>query len=393
MLTSYAQNFEDVILWRALKHVEKGLYIDVGAQDPVVDSVSLAFYQRGWRGVHVEPTSAYAQKLREARPDETVIQAAAGMKEGHIPFWEFPGTGLSTGDPAVAARHEGDNRECVRVEVPCVPLAQILDAQGDRPIHWLKIDVEGMEQDVIESWSPSPARPWIVVVESTKPLSEEPNHSTWDAKLLARGYEFVYFDGLNRYYVSNDQPQLRTVFGPGPNVFDAFQLGSTSVFVREINTGLGREIERRTAEVEMLRRKVGADAGRDRDIQRLSEQREIELKIANELLSAMRSSTSWRLSAPMRWLGRSARGALRPALERAFRTIQQYPSLKPVVRKVASLAPPIERRLVRFAAIARSADAVRPVVANYAANHSGAIGTPRPLSLRARQILADLDAC
>lgn len=28
---SYAQNFEDVMLYRALKHVEKGFYIDVGA--------------------------------------------------------------------------------------------------------------------------------------------------------------------------------------------------------------------------------------------------------------------------------------------------------------------------------------------------------------------------
>ena len=49
-LTSYAQNFEDVILWRALKHVEHGFYIDIGAQDPVIDSVSLAFYQQSATG-------------------------------------------------------------------------------------------------------------------------------------------------------------------------------------------------------------------------------------------------------------------------------------------------------------------------------------------------------
>ena len=49
-ITSYAQNFEDVILWRALEHVERGFYIDIGAQDPVVDSVSLAFYERGLAG-------------------------------------------------------------------------------------------------------------------------------------------------------------------------------------------------------------------------------------------------------------------------------------------------------------------------------------------------------
>ena len=56
MFISYAQNFEDVILWRALKHVENGFYIDIGAQDPVIDSVSRGFYEKGWRGLHVEPT-------------------------------------------------------------------------------------------------------------------------------------------------------------------------------------------------------------------------------------------------------------------------------------------------------------------------------------------------
>ena len=42
---SYAQNFEDVLLWRALRDIEHGFYVDVGAQDPVTDSVSLSFYE------------------------------------------------------------------------------------------------------------------------------------------------------------------------------------------------------------------------------------------------------------------------------------------------------------------------------------------------------------
>ena len=40
---SYAQNFEDVMLRRVLKHVENGFYIDVGAQDPSADSVTKLF--------------------------------------------------------------------------------------------------------------------------------------------------------------------------------------------------------------------------------------------------------------------------------------------------------------------------------------------------------------
>ena len=31
---SYAQNAEDVMLWRALRHVERGFWIDVGAAEP-----------------------------------------------------------------------------------------------------------------------------------------------------------------------------------------------------------------------------------------------------------------------------------------------------------------------------------------------------------------------
>jgi hypothetical protein len=73
MFTSYAQNFEDVMLRRALQNVARGFYIDVGAQDPIVDSVSMGFYEEGWRGVHVEPVAAYAAKLRAQRPDEIVM--------------------------------------------------------------------------------------------------------------------------------------------------------------------------------------------------------------------------------------------------------------------------------------------------------------------------------
>ena len=65
---SYAQNFEDVMLWRALRGVENGSYIDVGAADPEVHSVTAAFYKRGWRGVNVEPNGEFFDKLRERRP-------------------------------------------------------------------------------------------------------------------------------------------------------------------------------------------------------------------------------------------------------------------------------------------------------------------------------------
>src|SRR6476659_9519982 len=178
MFVSYAQNFEDVMLWRALKGVEGGFYVDVGAQDPVVDSTSLAFYQHGWRGVHIEPVPAYAKLLRERRPDEVVIQALVGSTNCLMPFFELPQTGLSTTSRDTAMRHKEAGFVVQESLMPCVTLAEALSPFLGREIHWLKIDVEGSERQVLEGWGLK-LKPWVVVIESTVPLSQIESNQHW----------------------------------------------------------------------------------------------------------------------------------------------------------------------------------------------------------------------
>ena len=282
MITSYAQNFEDVILWRALKHIGPGFYIDIGAYDPVIDSISLCFYEQGWRGVHIEPCRASAEKLRTARPDERVIEAAIGTRENNIPFWEVSNTGLSTGDPALATLYEASNRKVVRIEVPCMRLSRLLTEYRDIDIHWLKIDAEGMEHEVIESWRPAQARPWIVVVESTKPNSREPIFSDWEPLLSELGYEYAYFDGINRFYVSREREDLKKHFGPGPNLFDGFFLSGHSPFCARLRQET-MELEARVMELEARVKSLKAE------------------------LATIYRSTFWRLTAPLRGVDRSLR--------------------------------------------------------------------------------------
>lgn len=252
---SYAQNFEDVILWRALKHVESGFYIDIGAQDPSVDSVSRGFYEQGWRGLHVEPTPVYAHKLREARGDEEVIEAAIGAGDANIVLYEIPGTGLSTGDQSIAEAHRNNEFPIVERKVTQMRLSALFDRVGEREIHWLKVDVEGMEKDVIDSWSPSHSRPWVVVVESTKPQSSEENFSGWDPILIDLGYEFVYFDGLNRFYVHSTKPELKGAFGSGPNLFDDFVLYGSS---NPLTALFDERLRQRDADMEAIRMQLDA---------------------------------------------------------------------------------------------------------------------------------------
>jgi len=100
---SYAQNGEDVVLWRALGDVDCGFYVDVGAAHPDDDSVTRAFYDRGWRGINIEPVPAMAQRIAEARPRDLTLPIAAGAADGTAVLHIVEHTGLSTTDQEVLA--------------------------------------------------------------------------------------------------------------------------------------------------------------------------------------------------------------------------------------------------------------------------------------------------
>ena len=64
---SYAQNSEDVVLWRDLRDVEGGFYVDVGAADSTECPIAKAFYELGWSGINIEPTESYFTPLQSER--------------------------------------------------------------------------------------------------------------------------------------------------------------------------------------------------------------------------------------------------------------------------------------------------------------------------------------
>jgi FkbM family methyltransferase len=291
---SYAQNFEDVLLWRALADVENGRYIDIGAQHPVVDSVSLAFYKAGWRGIHVEPAPYYAGLLREARPDETVIEAAVTDAQGPIDFYEIVGTGLSTGSQNIAHHHRPLGFEQRKLTVPCVRLDSLFEAAGDTA-HWIKIDVEGMEADVLRSWGDSPARPWILVIESTFPGSQNPAHQEWILNVLDRAYVETFYDGLSRYFVHGSQAHLKAAFEAPANVFDGFVVTRDHFSARANRENLERAEERNhkqeAAHAELAAQLSGASEELAAERSRTGDLEE-RLAAAVQSLAAMREETA-----------------------------------------------------------------------------------------------------
>ncbi|MDD1778628.1 MAG: FkbM family methyltransferase, partial [Candidatus Helarchaeota archaeon] len=89
-------------------------------------------------------------------------------------------------------------------------------------IQFLKIDVEGAEYLVLQGLDLNKLRPWIILIEATIPSSQKENYFEWEPLLKNNSYRFVYFDGLNRFYVANEHSSLSDLLSIPPNVFDGF---------------------------------------------------------------------------------------------------------------------------------------------------------------------------
>jgi hypothetical protein len=103
-----------------------------------------------------------------------------------------------------------------------ITLDDVLAKAGSRDIHWLKIDVEGFEKLVIQGWRNHAIKPWVLVIESTAPNSTKDVSGDWENEVVALGYEFAYFDGLCKFYVSPNKMLLKDSLKLPANVFDTF---------------------------------------------------------------------------------------------------------------------------------------------------------------------------
>lgn len=138
-MISYAQNREDVLLSRALSQVGQGFYIDVGANDPEKDSVTKTFYDRGWRGINVEPLPAVMKRLEQERPRDKNLRVLVGDNEAIVEFFEIPEDDrLSTMDAKIAQGHVETLGYSVRKsQLRMTTLSRICEENRVKEVHFV----------------------------------------------------------------------------------------------------------------------------------------------------------------------------------------------------------------------------------------------------------------
>jgi FkbM family methyltransferase len=224
-MISYAQNFEDVMIARLFDADYRGFYIDIGAAHPDYLSVTRHFYNHGWSGINVEPALRFYEMLCADRPKDINLRCAIGNEPGLATFYEIPKcTENSTLERSVADRIAAAELPSTPHEIEVVRLADLCDLHvNERTIDFLKIDVEGSELGVLQSGDWERFRPRLVIVEATVVNSTEENWQTWEPILTGTNYHKVWFDGLNNFYLREEDLELRHAFRLPPNIFDRFE--------------------------------------------------------------------------------------------------------------------------------------------------------------------------
>jgi len=285
---SFARNAEDVVLHRALRDVTAGRYVEIGPTHPTDASATRAFYDRGWRGLVIQPSAAYVEEFCRVRPEDTVVQA-----------------------PLDAANESASGRGLDAV------LAERLS--NDHDVHFLVVEVAGLQRDMLAGLDLRRWRPWVLVLAGGDPEPAPPTHEACEALLLEAGYELCLFDGVSRFYVAAEHAdRLRPLLSFPADAVDDHVPRPCDELVRELAAAREELATLRAAHEEALDQLVrwrGAVLARwsdavgtaPRSLAGAAGRGSHEAARLKEELAAMQATVSWRITAPLRALQRQRR--------------------------------------------------------------------------------------
>ncbi len=180
-----------------------GVFVEAGANHPVIGSQTWLLEQRGWSGVLIEPTPWLAELCRRERPNSRVFECAlvepGGPAEVRLHTPEGCSAELAHVVPGDARRRGGEFITC-RTRT----LDEVLSTAGLETVDFFSIDIEGCEIPALRGFAWSRWRPRLLSIE---------DHSKTLALtrfVRSHGYRFLRRIGDNDWYVPADSPHRAT---------------------------------------------------------------------------------------------------------------------------------------------------------------------------------------
>ena len=168
-------------------HNSERFFVEFGATDGV--SLSNTFFLEeslGWRGILCEPARTWRRRLNANRSCIVDYRCVHPLSQTEVMFSETRSPELSTISSFVGLDlHAGARMLNKNYLVPTVSLDDLLkEHHAPKDIHYLSIDTEGSEFDILENF---PFENWNISIISIEHNYSE-NRALLDSLLLAKGF-------------------------------------------------------------------------------------------------------------------------------------------------------------------------------------------------------------
>jgi len=200
---SYSQSGEDMILDTIFCKVNKGVYIDVGANNPYIHSNTYFFYRKEWRGVNIDALPGSMKFFKKIRPQDINIEAAISNDEKELTYYMFNSSSFNTFCDKDVEKIKEVTKLIGSKKIKTIKLEKILDSLKLQNIDFLSIDVEGMDYDVLKSNNWNKYRPKVIVTEYFSKRLDLINNDKVYQFLIEIGYRFLCNSCVNAFYIEN----------------------------------------------------------------------------------------------------------------------------------------------------------------------------------------------
>ncbi len=207
---SFSQSGEDLIVdyifnARGIKDIS---YLDIGANHPLYLNNTYIFYQRGCRGVNIEPNPKMIERFLKIRPFDISIPSGVAPKEGEMIYYELDTPELNTFSKE-AALNMSEKGHYIHKETPIsvITINGIIEKHfHNKAPNLVFIDAEGMDFELVQSFDFQKYKPEVFCVESVS--YELDGSGIKNDKLInhiiSQGYLLYADTNINSIFVRKD---------------------------------------------------------------------------------------------------------------------------------------------------------------------------------------------
>ena len=200
---TYSQDKEDLFLMDYFNKTDSGFYVDIGCHHPKRFSNTYLLYKKGWNGINIDANKLTISLFNIFRARDKNYCFVLSTSSKLVEFYEFSESalnGILNSREALKLEQLGYVIKKKRKIRP-IPVKEFISKNKlkNRKINLLKIDIEGMDCEIVKNMDISEMDIDVLMIEK----SDDVNNSRMENYLKSFSYSVLHETKRNLLFKKN----------------------------------------------------------------------------------------------------------------------------------------------------------------------------------------------